>query len=106
MLMCLAALAGTPVVTPAQELSNPVGSASASASVADRLRGDADDAHRRESDLTAQVAEQERTNATLRDQIRRAGNDPTGLGRDLANASDEASALRKKVADQRERRDT
>src|SRR5207244_3229266 len=97
----MAAVAGAPAVTPAQELSNPVGSSS----TVDRLRGDADDARRREGDLAAQVAEQERVNATLRDQIRRAGNDPSGLAKDLANVSADAANLRKKIGDQRQRRD-
>src|SRR5688572_3989202 len=99
----MAALAGAGVPRPAsaQELSRPA----ESVSTYDRIRGDADDARRRESELTARVAEQERVNATLRDQIRRAGNDPSGLAKDLADASAQAAELRKKVADQRQRRD-
>jgi hypothetical protein len=71
----------------------------------DRARGDAADARRRETDLQNQIAEQERTNATLRDQIRKVDTDPAGLMTDLVNVSDQAAALRKKVADQRAHRD-
>jgi hypothetical protein len=107
-LVTLAALAGAPALAPAQDAvigRPPEPAAVSTGSGIDRLRGDADDARRRESDLAAQVADQERTNAMLRDQIRRAGSDPSGVARDLADASDQATTLRKKVADQRQRRD-
>ncbi|HEY7115035.1 MAG TPA: hypothetical protein VH475_00525, partial [Tepidisphaeraceae bacterium] len=78
----------------------------ATASPLDRARGDLDDARRRESDLAGQVASQERANAALRDQMRRADAGPNGLAKDLADASADAAGLRKRVADQKGRRDT
>jgi hypothetical protein len=71
----------------------------------ERARGDFDDARRRESDLTSAVTEQERTNALLRQQIRKAQDDPRGLEQDLVDASAKAAALRQRVAEQKARRD-
>jgi hypothetical protein len=71
----------------------------------ERARDDADSAQRRETDLQNQIAQQERTNASIREQLRKVDADPAGLMKDLVNVSDEAAALRKKVAEQRARRD-
>jgi hypothetical protein len=71
----------------------------------EQVRTDADNARRRESDLAARIAEQDRINASIRDQLRKVDTDPAGLLRDLVDVSDQAAALRKKVADQRQRRD-
>lgn len=60
-----------------------------------------EDARRRELDLMNAANEQERHNASLRQQIR----GMEGTGNDLVNASAEASALRKKVEELRLRRD-
>ena len=70
-----------------------------------RAQDDADAARRRETDLTNQIAQQERTNATIREQLRKVDNDPAGLMKDLVDVSDQAAVLRKKVAAQRARRD-
>jgi hypothetical protein len=101
LMACLASLATfAPVGARAQDpYANTIPSNS------DRLRGDADDARQRESDLTNQVAAQERANAALREQMRKADADPAGLQKDLVDASAEASAARKKVSEQRLRRD-
>jgi hypothetical protein len=72
----------------------------------ERARGDADDARRREADLAARINEQERANASMRDQLRRLASDPAGLQKDLVDVSEQAAALRKKVTEQRRRRDT
>ena len=71
----------------------------------ERARGDLDDARRRESDISGAITEQERTNALLRQQIRKAEDDPRGLEKDLVDASAKAAALRQKVAEQKARRD-
>src|SRR5947207_2722425 len=70
----------------------------------ERTRGDLDDARRRESDVSGAITEQERTNALLRQQIRKAQDDPRGLEQDLVDASAKAATLRHKVADQKARR--
>lgn len=71
----------------------------------ERVRGDADEARRRETDIAAQAAAQERVNATLREQLRKVDSDPAGLQKELVDASAEATVLRKRVAEQRLRRD-
>lgn len=71
----------------------------------EQARNDADQAQRREADLSARIASQERANAQIRDQIRKAGVDPQSLGRDLVDASTEAAALRRKVAAEKLRYD-
>jgi len=68
----------------------------------DQVRSEADTAFRRETDLTARIASQERANASLRAQLRK---DPAGSQRDLVDASAEAAVIRSKVAAQKLRFD-
>ncbi|MDB5318833.1 MAG: hypothetical protein JWN40_464 [Phycisphaerales bacterium] len=99
-LLCLA-VAMTATAASAQEgYAPPPGD-----SRIEQVRSDADNARRRESDLAARIVDQERTNASIRDQLRKVDGDPAGLQRDLVDVSDQAATLRKKVADQRQRRD-
>jgi hypothetical protein len=99
LMLCVAAgvLAGG---SSGQELYN-----SDSGTRVSRAQDDADVARRHETDLANQVAEQERSNASIREQLRKVDNDPAGLLKDLVDVSDQAAVLRKKVADQRVRRD-
>src|SRR5258707_7093939 len=71
----------------------------------EQARSDADSALRRESDLSARIASQERANAVVRAQLRKAASDPAGLQKDLVDASADAAALRRKVAAQKLRYD-
>jgi hypothetical protein len=98
-LLCLA-VGLTSASVSAQELYPASGD-----SRVERARGDADDARRREADVAARINEQERANATIRDQLRRLASDPAGLQKDLVDVSEQAAALRKKVTEQRRRRD-
>src|SRR4051812_32455416 len=93
-----AVAAGLSPTLRADELYRPV-----QANATANLRADADDARRSEADLARRVADQERANADLREQLRRAGT--RGVDADLAAASADAAALRKRVAEQRIRRD-
>jgi hypothetical protein len=101
MLACLVLTLAFAQTAPAQD---PY-AANSTPSNLDRLRANAEDARRREGDLAAKVATQERANAGLRDQLRKADTDPAGLQKDLVEASASAAAARKKVSEQRLRRD-
>src|SRR3954466_13346279 len=92
------------VVATAASAQDTYGSAPAGPQI-EQVRTDADNARRRESDLAARIVDQERTNASIRDQLRKVDSDPAGLQRDLVNVSEQAASLRKKVADLRQRRD-
>jgi hypothetical protein len=60
-----------------------------------------DQALQRESELSSQIASQERANATSRRQLRAVDSDPAGLQRELVDVSAEAAALRRRVAEQK-----
>jgi hypothetical protein len=70
-----------------------------------QARDEADNALRRESDLTAGIAAQERANVVVRNQLRKSDLDPAGLQKDLVEASADAAMIRRKVAAQKLRYD-
>jgi hypothetical protein len=85
-----------PTYASAQEVADPV-------VAANRAGDDLDYARKREADLAARAAEQERANERLREQLKAAGGN---LQNDeLVKASADAAALRKKLSEIRARRD-
>lgn len=64
----------------------------------EQARHNADIAARHESDLSADIASQERGNAALRELIRNANVDPASVQKGLVDASADAAAVRRKVA--------
>src|SRR5688572_14798264 len=85
-----------PVFASAQDVVDPV-------VTADRARDDLDYARKREAELSARAAELERANERLRERLKAAGGN---LQNDeLLKASADAAALRKRLAEVRDRRD-
>lgn len=71
----------------------------------EQAQANADESARRESDLSSQIAAQERANAAIREQLRKTGGNAADVSKDLVNASADAAALRRRVAEQRLRSD-
>src|SRR5262245_46316502 len=72
----------------------------------EQARDDYDYARKREADLSAAIAAQEKANAKLREELTKSGRMNEGQNRDLVKGSEDVAALRKKLADVRQRRDT